>query len=115
MIPVSSAAALHSDAAPPGLSAGPASPSPAGSWECWMLRHILEVSDTLLLSLHSVSFIVPGDCAVGGLQQGDQDYTFCRWWGAGLGWSICLEQVGQWAFSELLFGLRESAGCVCKS
>lgn len=85
MIPVSSAAALHSDAAPPGLSAGPASPSPAGSQECWTLRDILQVSDTLLQSPHSVSFIVLGDCAVGGLQQGDQGYTFCRWWGSWFG------------------------------
>lgn len=61
MIPVSSAAALHSDAAPPVVSAGPASQSSARSQECRMLRHILHVSDTLLLlSPYSVSSIVPG-------------------------------------------------------
>lgn len=47
-----------------------------------MLRHTLQLSDTLLCP-YSVSLTVPGGCAgaaAGGLQPEDQGYTFCRWW-----------------------------------
>lgn len=122
MISVSSVVALHtgSVAAPPVLPAGPASPSSARSWECQTLRHILQVSDTLLCP-YSVSLIVPGGCAgtaAGGWQRGDQDYTVCSWWGSWFGvrcWDYLLGTGMAVGFFWAFVWAGESAGCVCTS
>lgn len=105
-------AALHtgSDAAPPVPPAGPALPVQPG-----MLRHhVLQVSDRLLCP-YSVSLIVPGAVL-------EQLQVVCSKMirakpsvGGGGSWAggRCCESLlgtGQWAFSELLFGLEKVQG-----